>query len=352
VRPSPAPAISPPRIKQGSSLTFFNADQQANIRHSVTTCRYPCNGRYVSNYPWADGRWDSGTLGYDPIDGGTPNPVSSTPSNRVDRAEDVADGDLDRKMALTIEGQPVKGEFLRIGTTVNTMVDQLSSFADEVTRVAREVGTEGKLGGQAQVKGVSGTWRDLTDNVNYMASNLTSQVRNIADVTKAVAAGDLSKRVPVQHPKDEVGRLAVAFNKMAADVEHHALESRAVLERERVHGDGIRHERLRVTEVGRVRALVRVGLLTDDDLAAVGDVHRHWRDEVLHLRREAVRRAALDHRGAERLAAALVEDEVEVQLHLAERARGDRGAAEPVRLVRRDRHKEVPGHEDLRPEPQ
>ena len=71
----------------------------------------------------------------------------------------VADGDLDRKMALTIEGQPVKGEFLRIGTTVNTMVDQLSSFADEVTRVAKEVGTEGRLGGQAEVKGVSGTWR-------------------------------------------------------------------------------------------------------------------------------------------------------------------------------------------------
>ena len=83
-------------------------------------------------------------------------------------------------MALEIEGTPVKGEFLRIGTTVNTMVDQLSSFADEVTRVAREVGTEGKLGGQAQVRGVSGTWKDLTDNVNGLASNLTSQVRNIS----------------------------------------------------------------------------------------------------------------------------------------------------------------------------
>ncbi|MDQ3719308.1 MAG: HAMP domain-containing protein, partial [Actinomycetota bacterium] len=95
----------------------------------------------------------------------------------------VAEGDLSQEMALTIEGQPVKGEFLRIGTTVNTMVDQLSSFADEVTRVAREVGTEGKLGGQAEVKGVSGTWRDLTDNVNMMASNLTGQVRNIVEVT-------------------------------------------------------------------------------------------------------------------------------------------------------------------------
>src|SRR6185437_9850014 len=105
--------------------------------------------------------------------------------------EAVADGDLDRKMALTIEGQPVKGEFLRIGTTVNTMVDQLSSFADEVTRVAREVGTDGKLGGQAKVRGVSGVWKDLTDNVNTLAANLTTQVRNIAEVTTAVANGDL-----------------------------------------------------------------------------------------------------------------------------------------------------------------
>ena len=94
-------------------------------------------------------------------------------------------------MALEIEGTPVKGEFLRIGTTVNTMVDQLSTFAGEVTRVAREVGTEGKLGGQAEVRGVSGTWKDLTDNVNGLAGNLTNQVRNIALVTTAVANGDL-----------------------------------------------------------------------------------------------------------------------------------------------------------------
>ncbi|WP_242419087.1 HAMP domain-containing protein, partial [Frankia sp. CpI1-P] len=92
----------------------------------------------------------------------------------------VAEGDLSQHMALEIAGQPVRGEFLRIGTTVNTMVDQLSSFADEVTRVAREVGTEGNLGGQAKVKDVSGVWRDLTESVNSMAGNLTSQVRNIA----------------------------------------------------------------------------------------------------------------------------------------------------------------------------
>src|SRR5206468_12412652 len=85
----------------------------------------------------------------------------------------VAEGDLSQKMANQIEGRPLRGEFLRIGRAVNTMVDQLSSFADEVTRVAREVGTEGKLGGQADVRGVSGTWRDLTENVNQIASNLT-----------------------------------------------------------------------------------------------------------------------------------------------------------------------------------
>src|SRR5207237_607597 len=116
-------------------------------------------------------------------------------------------------MALKIEGQPVRGEFLRIGTTVNTMVDQLSSFADEVTRVAREVGTEGKLGGQAKVKGVSGTWRDLTENVNSMASNLTSQVRNIAQVATAVARGDLTQKITVE-AKGEVATLADTINEM------------------------------------------------------------------------------------------------------------------------------------------
>src|SRR3954453_9589124 len=125
----------------------------------------------------------------------------------------VAAGDLSQKMALTIEGQPVRGEFHRIGTTVNAMVDQLSSFADETTRVAREVGTEGKLGGQARVKGVSGTWRDLTDSVNVMASNLTDQVRQIAAVTTAVAEGVLSQKVTVE-AKGEVAALARTINAM------------------------------------------------------------------------------------------------------------------------------------------
>src|SRR5207253_1433784 len=98
--------------------------------------------------------------------------------------------DLSRK--ITVD---VRGEILELKDTVNPMVDQLRSFAAEVTRVAREVGTEGKLGGQADVKDVAGTWKDLTDSVNFMAGNLTAQVRNIADVTKAVATGDLSKKI-------------------------------------------------------------------------------------------------------------------------------------------------------------
>jgi HAMP domain-containing protein len=138
----------------------------------------------------------------------------SRPTLEVARVIDaVAEGDLSQKMQLKIEGRAVKGEFLRIGTTVNSMVDQLSSFADEVTRVAREVGTEGKLGGQATVKGVSGTWKDLTDNVNGMATNLTNQVRNIAEVTTAVANGDLTRKITVD-VKGEVLELKNTINTM------------------------------------------------------------------------------------------------------------------------------------------
>src|SRR5262245_58795413 len=109
----------------------------------------------------------------------------------------VAQGDLSKTMALEIDDRPLQGEFLRTARTINTMVDQLSSFASEVTRLAREVGTEGKLGGQAKVKGVAGTWKDLTDNVNTMAGHLTGQVRNIAAVSTAVADGDPSKQITV-----------------------------------------------------------------------------------------------------------------------------------------------------------
>jgi hypothetical protein len=143
-----------------------------------------------------------------PVTGGWRSTVESvntlitdlaSPTSEVARVlTAVAEGDLGQKMVLEIDGKPVQGEFLRIGTTVNTMVDQLGSFANEVTRVAREVGTEGKLGGQAEVPGVAGTWKDLTDNVNTLAGNLTSQVRNIAAVTTAVAKGDLSQTITVE----------------------------------------------------------------------------------------------------------------------------------------------------------
>jgi len=136
------------------------------------------------------------------------------PTNEVARViSAVADGDLSQKMALEMDGRPVKGEFQRIGRVVNSMVDQLRSFADEVTRVAREVGTDGRLGGQADVHGASGTWKDLTDSVNVMASNLTDQVRNIALVTTAVANGDLSQKITVD-ARGEVAQLKQTVNTM------------------------------------------------------------------------------------------------------------------------------------------
>src|SRR6185295_16656985 len=118
----------------------------------------------------------------------------------------VANGDLSKKITVDVQG-----EILELKETINTMVDTLRSFASEVTRVAREVGTEGKLGGQADVRGVAGTWKDLTESVNFMAGNLTSQVRNIAEVTTSVAAGDLSKKITVD-VKGEILQLKNTIN--------------------------------------------------------------------------------------------------------------------------------------------
>src|SRR5579863_4227076 len=137
----------------------------------------------------------------------------------------VARGDLSRK--ITVD---VKGEILELKDTINTMVDQLNAFASEVTRVAREVGTEGKLGGQAQVPGVAGTWKDLTDNVNYMGSNLTAQVRNIAEVATAIAGGDLSKKITVNvsgeilQLKETVNTMVDQLNAFASEVTRVARE--------------------------------------------------------------------------------------------------------------------------------
>src|ERR1700685_4344776 len=125
----------------------------------------------------------------------------------------VAKGDLSQTMALEVDGRSLKGEFLHTARVVNTMVAQLNAFASEVTRVAREVGTEGKLGGQAVVQGVGGVWKDLTDNVNSMAANLTNQVRNIAEVTTAVARGDLSRKITVD-VRGEILELKNTINTM------------------------------------------------------------------------------------------------------------------------------------------
>ncbi|MET0377512.1 MAG: HAMP domain-containing protein [Spongiibacteraceae bacterium] len=144
--------------------------------------------------------------------------LTSQVRNIADVTKAVAAGDLSKK--ITVD---VNGEILELKNTINTMVDQLRSFASEVTRVAREVGTEGKLGGQADVQGVAGTWKDLTDNVNFMAGNLTSQVRNIADVTKAVAAGDLGKKITVD-VKGEILELKITINTMVDQLSSFASE--------------------------------------------------------------------------------------------------------------------------------
>src|SRR3569832_1544138 len=151
--------------------------------------------------------------------------VNSMAGNLTSQVRNIADvtkavqaGDLSKK--ITVE---VKGEILELKNTINTMVDQLSSFASEVTRVAREVGTEGKLGGQADVHGVAGTWKDLTESVNFMAGNLTSQVRNIAEVTTAVAAGDLSKKITVD-VKGEILELKATINTMVDQLSSFAAE--------------------------------------------------------------------------------------------------------------------------------
>ncbi len=135
----------------------------------------------------------------------------------------VAKGDLSQNMSLEVEGRPLRGEFLHTARVVNTMVQQLNSFASEVTRVAREVGTEGKLGGQAVVTGVAGTWKDLTESVNSMASNLTNQVRNISGVTTAVVKGDLTTRITVD-ARGEILQLKNTINTMVDQLSSFAAE--------------------------------------------------------------------------------------------------------------------------------
>ena len=146
------------------------------------------------------------------------NNLTAQVRNIAEVATAIASGDLSKK--ITVD---VSGEILQLKETINTMVDQLNAFAGEVTRVAREVGTEGKLGGQAEVPGVAGTWKDLTDNVNLLAANLTTQVRNIAEVTTAVARGDLSRKITVD-VKGEILELKNTINTMVDQLNAFAAE--------------------------------------------------------------------------------------------------------------------------------
>ncbi|HSY86835.1 MAG TPA: HAMP domain-containing protein, partial [Verrucomicrobiae bacterium] len=146
------------------------------------------------------------------------------PTTEVTRAIGaVAKGDLLQTVPLDVDGRPLRGEFLRSANIVNTMIKQLNVFTSEVTRVAREVGTDGKLGGQAQVREVTGVWKDLTESVNSMANNLTAQVRNIAEVTIAVANGDLSKKITVD-VRGEILQLKEAINTMVDQLRSFASE--------------------------------------------------------------------------------------------------------------------------------
>jgi HAMP domain-containing protein len=149
----------------------------------------------------------------------------TTEISRTIRA--VAKGDLGQSMELEVDGRSLKGEFLRSAKLVNTMIEQLAVFTSGVTRVAREVDTEGKLGGQAQVKAASGVWKELTDSVNQMAGNLTAQVRNIAAVTIAVASGDLSKKITVD-VRGEILQLMEAINTMVEQLRSFASEATRV----------------------------------------------------------------------------------------------------------------------------
>ena len=162
------------------------ADEVSRVAREVGT-----EGRLggQASVPGVGGTWKDLTDNVNAMAGN----LTSQVRNIADVTTAVASGDLSRK--ITVD---VRGEILELKNTINTMVDQLNAFAGEVTRVAREVGTEGKLGGQAKVPGAAGVWRDLTDNVNGLASNLTTQVRNIADVTTAVANGDLSQKITVE----------------------------------------------------------------------------------------------------------------------------------------------------------
>jgi signal transduction histidine kinase/DNA-binding response OmpR family regulator/HAMP domain-containing protein len=199
-------------VEASDSLT----EEFARIRDAVGR-----EGRIAQRVraPAATGRWAESAESVNALISDLVQPLSDVA--RV--IESVAKGDLSQTMLLESDGHALRGEFLRIGKMVNTMVGQLGAFASEVSRVAREVGTEGKLGGQARVHGIGGTWKDITDNVNAMAANLTGQVRNIAEVTTAVARGDLSKKITVD-VRGEILELKSTINTMVDQLNAFASE--------------------------------------------------------------------------------------------------------------------------------
>ena len=213
------------------------------------------------------------------------NNLTAQVRNIAEVATAIASGDLSKK--ITVD---VSGEILQLKQTLNTMVDQLNAFAGEVTRVAREVGTEGKLGGQAQVPGVAGTWKDLTDNVNLLAANLTTQVRNIAEVTTAVARGDLSRKITVD-VKGEILELKNTINTMVDQLNAFAAEVTRVARE--VGTDGKLGGQAQVPGVGgtwkdltdSVNAMAGNLTVQLRDVVEGGDGHRQRRPEPEDHRR-------------------------------------------------------------------
>ncbi|MBV8601090.1 MAG: HAMP domain-containing protein, partial [Candidatus Eremiobacteraeota bacterium] len=215
----PASAASPDIVDAFNDVATMNARLMHELqRISQVVGRDGRLARRVA-LPGAVGDWQTAIDSVNELITDLTHPIAET--GRVLGA--VARGDLSQQVALEVDGRPLKGEFLRAGRTLNTMVDQLNAFASEVTRVAREVGSEGKLGGQATVRGVAGTWKDLTDSVNSMAGTLTNQIRNIAEVTTAVATGDLSKKITVE-ARGEILRLKDTINVMVDQLNAFASE--------------------------------------------------------------------------------------------------------------------------------
>lgn len=186
------------------------------------------NGQLEHRISFTDGKgaWKEGTNSINALITDLVQPTIEI----ADVISSVAKGNLSNTMPLAVSNHKLKGEFYRIAKEVNDMVKQLNLFSMEVTRVAREVGSEGKLGGQAKVKGVAGVWKDLTDSVNLMAGNLTDQVRNIAEVTTAVAKGDLSKKITVDvkgeilELKNTINTMVDQLNSFSSEVTRVALE--------------------------------------------------------------------------------------------------------------------------------